>query len=294
MIMLFLEADYLVNQERLDFHNKVKKHLGKYKKESLNISKPGLFSYKGREFKHDHILPLDTIESNIIEKYRNDFYTSMYSSDISIHKYFHHLNSSQAMCINFFYPLIKEKLLDLLTSILALKGDVNYNPNDICFEKESEVEESSARKTNFDFYIKLDTGTKLYFEVKYSERKFGKGEKTDERRKKFRDTYWSILKEHPAIKESCKIEDLFLDNYQIMRNLLHINQESYVIFIYPEENLNIKREALSALKNIIESGWENHLILLTWEDLVEKIISYSMPKDLIDYYMEFKSKYLKY
>ena len=68
MIMLFLEEDYLVNQERLDFHNKVKKHLGKYKKESLNISKPGLFSYRGRDFEHDHTLPLDTIESNIIEK----------------------------------------------------------------------------------------------------------------------------------------------------------------------------------------------------------------------------------
>jgi hypothetical protein len=282
-----------VNQKRLDFHNKVKKHLVKYKKESLNISKPGLYRYKGREYEHDHILPFDCIELNIIEKYRNDFYASMHS-DIAFHKYFHHLNSSQAMCINFFYPLIKEKLLDRLTSILELKGNVNYNPNDICFEKESKVEESSTRKTNFDFYIKLDTGAELYFEIKYFEKEFGKGKKNDERRQKFRDTYWSILKEHPAIADSYKTEDSFLENYQIMRNLIHINQESYVIFIYPEENLKIKREALSALKNIIESGWENHFILLTWEDLVEKIISQSFPKELIDYYIEFESKYLNY
>lgn len=253
----------------------------------------GVFKYGGKDYYHDHILPGTAKEYNIIEQYRNDFYSSEYSN-ISFHKYFHHMNSSQAMCINFFYPLIKEQQLDLIPSILNISGDVVYNHEHTCFEKESELEKGNSRKTNFDFYLNLNSGIKLFFEIKYDEREFGKGQKNLEHKQKFRDTYWPELEFHSAIKDCFKNEDSFLDNYQIMRNLIHINPTNYVIFIFPEENLKIKKQAMLAKKDMIKTGWENHFILLTWEDLMNKMDSQRLSQELVDYYIEFRKKYLDY
>jgi hypothetical protein len=276
-----------------NFHDKVKEHLGIYKTKELNISKKGIFKYKEEDYYHDHILPSDAKEFNIMEPYRHDFYSSDYSK-ISFHKYFHHMNSSQAMCINFFYPLIKEQQLDRIPSMLNIPGGVRYNVENTCFEKVSELEESFTKKTNFDFYMKLNSDIDLFFEIKYYEKEFGKGEKNQEHRQKFQDTYWPILNANPAIKDCFKNEDAFLDNYQIMRNLIHINPSSYVTFILPEENLKIKKQAMLAKKDMIESGWESHFILLTWEELMDKMISLRTPQELVDYYREFRKKYLEY
>ena len=87
--------------------------------------------------------------------------------------------------------------------------------------------------------------------------------------------------------------DNFLDHYQIMRNLLHIDKDSYVIFIYPKNNKHIRQEALFARKNIINSGWESHFILFCWEDLVRELQSRITDEKLSAYYEnDFSHKYL--
>ena len=263
------------------FQSKVKKHLGEYKKDILKTQEDGVFIYRGKEILYEHIIPSGKEHLNIIEKYRNDFFASSFSKNMTFHRYFHHLNSSQAMCINCFYPLIKEQLLELVLKAVGINGSINYNSNDICFEKESELEKSFERKTNFDFYIKLDSEVKLFFEIKYTENGFGKAKLDKEHIDKFNSTYKSILEQNSAIEENFKSEETFLNNYQIMRNLLNINKNSYVIFIYPDENKIVKEEALSA-KRMIKCEWQNHFILFTWEEFIKKIESCLSSKDLID------------
>jgi len=277
-----------------DFQTKIKEHLGVYKRNTLKIQEDGIFNYKGEELFYEHILPGNKKELNIIEKYRTDFFQSDYRN-INFHKYFHHLNSSQAMCINFFYPLLKENLLESILSVMEIKGEINYNSKDICFEKESELEVNAGRTTNFDFYIKLNSGTKIYFEIKYTENEFGKAKPDEEHKNKFNDIYMPLIKDNPAIKESFKTEDMFLNNYQIMRNIAHVSEDSYVIFIYPKGNKGIREAALAAREEIIERGWGAHFILFTWEDLIKEV-KYSLnSKELMDYYnKEFSYKYLKY
>ncbi|GAI49533.1 unnamed protein product, partial [marine sediment metagenome] len=75
-------------------------------------------------------------------------------SKISFHKYFHHLNSSQALCINLFFPLIVEEKLDVILELLEIPKNTITNA---CFEKESDIEivAGTDRKTNFDFYLQL-------------------------------------------------------------------------------------------------------------------------------------------
>ncbi|NMD72754.1 hypothetical protein HHO41_21235 [Bacillus sp. DNRA2] len=280
----------------VDFQSRVKGHLGDYKKNTLLISQPGTYLYKKGdtvfEKEYDYILPRELANLNLLEKYRNDFNESDYKENITFHKYFHHLNSSQAVCINFFYPLIKEQQLDKLLKILSIKDIVNYNSDDIVFEKKSMLEKENERKTNFDFFMKLGSGVKLHFEIKYSETEFGKQKEDPEHIRKFEKTYFPILKDHPAIKEDYKNLEVFLRNYQAMRNLLHIAEDSYVIFLYPNENIKIREEALAARKEILENGWKDKFILLTWEDLVHQLSVLLKSKELINYYKEFNRKYL--
>ncbi|MEW9096003.1 MAG: hypothetical protein AB2417_13060 [Clostridiaceae bacterium] len=276
-----------------DFQTRVKEHMGEYKINKLKTKEDGKFIYQGKEILYKHILPEDKKELNIIENYRADFYKSDYSK-IKFHKYFHHLNSSQAMCINFFYPLIKEKYIGLILDIIGVEKDSNYEIQDISFEKESELEEGQGRKTNFDFYIKLKSGIKIYFEVKYTENEFGKAQNDEVHKDKFREVYNPLLYNNEAIKGIFKTEEYFLNNYQIMRNIVYISEDSYVVFLYPKENYSVRKQALKAREYILERKFTDHFILYTWEDIAQEIIQRLPPGELKDYYnKEFTYKYIK-
>jgi len=135
----------------------------------------------------------------------------------------------------------------------------------------------------------------MYFEIKYTESGFGKAKHDTEHINKFRDIYMPLLKNHKAINDCCKNEDFFLGNYQVMRNLVHIDKDSYVIFIYPEENRGIRQGALSAKKDIIENDWKDHFVTFTWEDLINKLKDGLESQNLINYYeKDFSDKYLRY
>jgi hypothetical protein len=205
------------------------------------------------------------------------------------------LNSSQAMCINFFYPLIKEKYLGLILEIIGIQGDIDYEIENISFEKESEIQEGPGRKTSFDFYVETKSGIKIYFEIKYCENGFGKAKHDKEHKDKFNKVYKELLENNKSIKKAFKTEEYFLNNYQIMRNILHINEDSYVVFLYPEENYGIRKQALKTREEVIEDKLINNFILFTWEDIVNQLILRLPSEELKDYYSkEFTYKYLKY
>lgn len=279
-----------------DFQTRVTEHLGKYKQKTLKISEEGIFHYRGKDIPYEHILPKEKEQFNILERYRADFFDSDYCKGIKLHRYFHHLNSSQAMCINFFYPLIKEKSMESILDILEIREDDSNHVKEVCFEKTSHLDKYKGSATNFDFYIKLDSGTNLYFEIKYCENDFGIPDLTKDPEKyknKYEHLYRSLLQSNPALKEDYKPEEVFFNHYQVMRNLLHINEDSYVIFIYPSKNKGIRERALAASKEIIENGWKNHFILFTWEDLVGQLKNELNSKELLDYYdKDFSHKYL--
>lgn len=75
------------------------------------------------------------------------------------------------MCINFFLPIIKDRiLLDILSSITTIN-----------LHNDGQIEIAEFEKTlkgkdyrNFEFYLKLSTGENIYFEIKYTEQGFGR------------------------------------------------------------------------------------------------------------------------
>ncbi|MDD4569458.1 MAG: hypothetical protein PHE70_04955 [Tepidanaerobacteraceae bacterium] len=276
-----------------DFKAKAIDHLGQYKTKKLNITKKGLYNHKGKRIFHDHILPKNQEDLNIIKPYNLYLRVSEYLKDVKRHRYFHHLNSSQAMCINFFYPLIKEEKLDSILQVLHIPGHIDYSK--VKFEKESHIETGRDRKTNFDFFIRTREGTNLYFEIKYTENEFGKVNNDAEHIEKFYRIYEPVLKNSDAISEDFKSMEQFFSNYQIMRNLIHIDDNSYVIFIYPKENIRIRKAALDAKDKTLKPDWKKHLIPYTWEDIIKDITQLLKSNSSLNKYYkrDFTEKYLK-
>lgn len=260
-----------------------------YKIKKIKIKEPGIFRYGGKDIEKDHILPRKYQHYNILEKYREYFYTSDFQF-ISLHKYFHHLNSSQAMCINLFLPFIFEKgLWEYLLNYLNLPAEKISN---VQFEKESDIEhvEHGGRKTNFDFFIETEKNNKFYFEIKYTEDGFASTKRDENHIKKFKNTYSSLLADNIYINKDYKSMDSFLANYQIMRNLVHISKKRYVIFIIPKQNKKVYNQAREVEQKILSANGEKYFKILAIEDFLSYLLS--LNNSLInEYFREFTKKY---
>lgn len=274
----------------MNFQETIKENLCAYKHEKLKIKEPGIYNYQGDMLEYDHILPTELKHLNVIHHYRNDFYNSDLSK-ISYHKYFHHLNSSQALCVNLFFPLIVSGETRIISELLELPTKSIKSP---CFEFVSDIEVAKkySRKTNFDFFCKLSDKLKVYMEVKYSENEFGKAKMDKAHIDKFYDTYEPLLMQNPFINRKYKQMENFLFKYQIMRNLVHINDDSIVVFIYPKGNKKIDHQANMAFSEILTESGKSKLKLLPIENAIKFILENAISSKLIEHYKEFENKYL--
>ncbi len=214
----------------MTFRDVTCEHLAKYKVDELGIEENGLFSFRGKNIDMAHILPFRYHQLNILEEYRSRFFDSKYGPPhIKLHKYFHHLNSSQALCINFFYPLIAEDALGLVAKFLCITSATDLTS---CFEKESEVEIVS-RRTSFDFHIRYSDTQDIFFEVKYTESGFAKERNDEEHKRKSKDTYRPLVEGSPYLAETCRDEQVFLNHYQVLRNFVHVSQtRQFLTMVY--------------------------------------------------------------
>jgi hypothetical protein len=271
----------------MTYQNEIKDWLSDYKITHFKKLENGI--WKRNKKQYPHILPVDNWLENFLPKYKTELTEYIRTQKIKLHSDFHHLNSSQAMCLNIFYPLIKETKLDLLVNVLKLDSDsVDYDS--VRFEKESNIEkEKGYRPTNFDFYFRTINNKKIYFEIKYTELGFGKA-KCD---KEHFDKYESVYKNHCSVinPKYCNCND-FLDNYQLMRNLIHLSNNSYVVFIFPVNNKKIKQQAEFAKSTLVTSDFQQNIIILTWEHLLGYIDSITLGSEKLDSQMiDFKDKY---
>lgn len=274
----------------MTYQEEIKKHFEDNKKKLFGrIIEDG--KWRNSEKNYPHILPKEEEILNLLPNYRNalDTYLKNNKSELKKHIYFHHLNSSQAMCLNFFFPLLEEKKLDVILKLFGFENEkINYSKT--CFEKDSHIEKSikKYRPTSFDFYIETIAGKKIFFEIKYTEQEFGKAKDDKIHLNKFNDVYKNNLN---AIKQEYHQPDVFLKNYQILRNLICISENSYVVFLYPNKNKKIKNQAESAKLQILNSHVQENLINLTWEELInfteENVENLNIKKQLKD----FKEKY---
>ena len=265
-------------------------------KESLKKFSNGCGTFKGKE-KYPHILRIQQGEKkeDVIRNYNllECCKPLCFLLKGKCHQYAHHLNSSQLMCYNFFRPLIDEKgyASEKLISILKAMGiNIDSSNNSQCvFEYEQNSggwEQEGRRKTNFDFYVKSGE-TEVFFEIKYTEQGFGKAKKDKAHKDKYDKFYKAKISECPAIADAInKYDNYFINNYQIIRNVIRVtNENKYVVFVYDENNKIVRSQLKKFVKdNIVQ--YKDNIIGVSWQYIVNKL----EPK----HQKQFRKKYLSY
>jgi hypothetical protein len=274
----------------MGFRDLVCKHLAQYKANVIGIKENGTFRYGGKDIPISHILPIIHSNANILEQYRDQFLKSEYYPKEKIHRFFHHLNSSQALCFNLFYPLIAENALGLFLQYLEIERKDNLNA---LFEKESHIE-LAARRTSFDFYIQVALASKIFVEVKYTERGFGQAKNDCEHTDKFYKTYLPLVNKSSFLVSRCQEKKFFLKHYQVLRNLIHISNTDYVVFLFPSANSVVYEEVRDARDNILTDAGRVGFKIVLLEEFVSFLENKCIGTPLDEYYKSFRKKYLRY
>ena len=109
----------------MGYTKELQSHLVAYKRNRLGIKIRGEFRYKGKNISTAHVLPPELKWLNILEPIRSEVRDYLRRHpDIRLHKYFHHLNSSQAFALNLFYPFFEGCDSKALLRALGLDGTV--------------------------------------------------------------------------------------------------------------------------------------------------------------------------
>lgn len=268
------------------FRDKACAHLTNYRERILRLP-AGVFIYRGRSIPKGHILPREFQRQNILEPYRDRFFISEEFREIKLHQYFHHLNSSQALCINLFFPLLAEGQHGVLAKALGVPISPTFKS---IFESLSPVE-NAKRRTSFDFHLKAEDED-VFVEVKYTEEGFGAATDDDEHRQKFLQTYAPLLKASSYLTSPCHDRSFFLKNYQVLRNLVHISGNSSVVFLFPRANEVVAEQALRARESFLTDKGKKRFHIIYLEDIVTNLIELLDRNSLRNYYIEFRDKYL--
>jgi hypothetical protein len=209
----------------------LKAHLANYAAGRLGVREAGV--YRGRAYRH--ILPYRLRFLNLLESYRAELqeYLSEHRT-VQLHRYFHHLNSSQALTFNLFFPFLADT--ELASPILTGALDVPEATADWQFEFVPEA----AEGTSVDVTWCTPEGGRVFCEVKLSEDAFGTAERDARHRRKRTEIYLPRLEE--LVDSSLLHEPEFFRNYQLLRNisLLADNPKNHLVVLVPEANHNLR------------------------------------------------------
>ncbi len=248
----------------------IKNHLSCYKNDVLKILDNGIWWKNKKEYKH--ILPKEKYEQNIIDKgFRNELLNLIKVKDL--HLGFHHLNSSQALALNLFGPLIIAKQISLIGKFLGIEIN-NYD------QSQFEYIENNNENTNFDFFIK--GLKKIYFEIKYTEDKFGNAKDDAKHREKYLEIYKDKLE-----NITCITQKEFFKLYQLWRNIMY-SENGFVVFILPGFRKDLIETINSAKKQLNNS---ENIKIIKIEEIVDIC---KRDEKLKDHYLEFEKKYLNF
>jgi hypothetical protein len=266
------------------YQKRLETHLADYKVHRLGVQEEGTFVFRGKARKYGHILPKPLAWLNIPEPFRKEVREFVERDGrIKLHKYFHHLNSSQALAFALFYPYRMRAPRTLARALGASGFDV------LDFERVPEPDEG----TNVDVWwtSKGDVGT--YCEVKLSEREFGVAAEDDRHHRKLARTYAPILT--GVVAESLLEPKAFFANYQILRNLWLAarggHEKDRVVFLMPAANRGPEQQLKAVLSKVDES-LRSRVQIAHLESLLQTLAADRSPSGLGWYGRMLQEKYV--
>ena len=256
------------------FESYVKEHMCHYKRDFLKIKEKGIYRYDGRVYSYCFILPDEDKEKNIIQKYRQRFWESPYAQE-EFDEAFCQLDSNQALCLNFFFPLIEGGHLEDFIQIIGLGN------------REIRYRNCIRRGEHFELELDTDQGD-IFFNVKYTGKNYDFLPDTEENRKAFEEVYKPMLEKSDAIRDVYKDQKIFFKHYEIIKSLTHIEGNNTVVFMLPYENEMLK-SYIHIIEDIVKPSYLDRLKIVYWEDIFT-----AFPDSMMPMYSEFILKYFPY
>lgn len=271
----------------MTYQARLQAHRASYKRDTLRVRQPGIFRHRGVDVPKGHILPEDHAWLNLLELKRDVIRTYLEAHpEVRLHRYFHHLNSSQAFVFNLFVPYF-EGGTEAATALLSALGQagtlVSWQPESV---------PDSDEQTNLDAEWHTTDGVRTICEVKLSEREFGAATDDPSHRAKLREVYAPELRGHvePALLEPAT----FFASYQILRNIWHMVrlEGTRLLFLLPRANADLW-EPLQVILSAVRPPARSQVSVVATEDLLASLCSESGgPPEFRDYAHQLAAKYL--
>jgi hypothetical protein len=232
------------------YEKTLKDHLDEYRRGRLGGVESGTLLANGVERPYGHILPTKLQWLNILEPFRAEVMQYQTSNALRLHRYFHHLNSSQALTFNLFIPLFQhapEKLAKALNTpaVLAMQLEQCADPDD---------------RTQIDVQWMVDERTTIYCEVKLAELEFGTTEGAGRHSRKLEETYRPVLDRYVSAQVWDDKGDRFYKFQDVYQHLWFAARSGHetdeVRFLLPRANetlLDQYHEAMSLVGPALKS-----------------------------------------
>lgn len=246
------------------YKNRLLAHLAGYRRTVLGVKQAGTFRHRGRVIPVEHVLPAGVSKwLNIPEEVRGQVQAAVEKYEVKLHRYFHHLNSSQAFALALFVPFFERPAsARTLLRALGIEGDVqNWRPEAI---------PDATEGTNLDAWWITTPGVEYFCEVKLTEDGFGAALSDARHMSKLREIYRPRL--DGLVAPSGLEPDEFFGAYQIFRNLWHAagSPSSRVLFLFPRGQVSLGKQLDSVLRVVTASLRERVLIAHT-EDVLTRL-----------------------
>ena len=262
----------------------LQRHLTAYKGLRLGVREAGIFLHKGKEVRCGHILPKELKWLNVIEPFRSEIRTYLDEhKDIKLHKYFHHLNSSQAFALNLFFPFFEDGASSSSTLLLALRV-----PGELV-QWRLEYLPDPDEGTNVDVAWKGPSGAWTYCEVKLSEQEFGQASDDPRHLRKLKKIYG------PTLAPLCSGELLeprtFFEHYQILRNVWLAAREptASTVFLLPKQNAALW-EPLRRVMDALQPSLRARVHIAEVEDVFRRLAHDAKGAPKLRWYAELLSE----
>ncbi|MBR0798714.1 hypothetical protein JQ615_25320 [Bradyrhizobium jicamae] len=258
-------------------------HLADYAKNALQVLEAG--TYRGKPY--PHILPKRRQALNLLESPRTALQAYLETHPgIKLHKYFHHLNSSQAFAFNLFFPFFSSGPgpARVLSRALGVDQDVT---SDWEFEHIADPDEG----TNADVMWRASEAT-VFCEVKLSETGFGTTRNDLEHQKKLEEIY------RPRLTDMVSADLLngttFFKNYQLLRNisLLSSNAKDRLVILLPLANRSLHKPLQMILSGVNPQFRHRITVAYVEECLSSLEASAHLPEELRAYASKLIEKYV--
>ena len=261
-VICFARLSLLSQQQ--SYEQMFKRHLESYRLGRLGGVKSGELTSNGTTRPYGHILPTDLKWLNILEPFRHEIMEYQLGRSLSLHQYFHHLNSPQAFIFNLFIPLSQHGPVALADALRT--RPIQQLHLDHCADPEE--------RTQVDVLWTLDEATCVYCDVKLSEAEFESADGLGRYQRKLEETYRPVLENHLDASAWESNGALFFKFYQIYRNIWLAARpgrtSDQVRFLLPRANTALGLQLSEAL-DLVRAGLRSRIQILYVEDVLRHL-----------------------